>query len=41
MEIKNKKLGILEFGLMGAGIGQVFAQAAYYVPAVDSCLRRV
>ena len=34
MEIK--KLGIIGFGQMGAGIGQVFAQAGYDVVAVDS-----
>ena len=34
MEIK--KLGILGFGQMGAGIGQVFAQAGYEVVAVDT-----
>jgi len=34
MEIK--KLGILGFGQMGAGIGQVFAQSGYEVIAVDS-----
>ncbi len=34
MEIK--KLGIIGFGQMGAGIGQVFAQAGYEVVAVDS-----
>jgi len=34
MEIK--KLGILGFGQMGAGIGQVFAQAGYEVIAVDT-----
>jgi 3-hydroxybutyryl-CoA dehydrogenase len=34
MEIK--KLGILGFGQMGAGIGQVFAQSGYEVVAVDS-----
>ena len=31
-----KKLGIIGFGQMGAGIGQVFAQAGYDVVAVDS-----
>jgi 3-hydroxybutyryl-CoA dehydrogenase len=34
MEIK--KLGIIGFGQMGAGIGQVFAQAGYDVIAVDA-----
>lgn len=34
MEIK--KLGVIGFGQMGAGIGQVFAQAGYEVVAVDS-----
>jgi 3-hydroxybutyryl-CoA dehydrogenase len=34
MEIK--KLGIMGFGQMGAGIGQVFAQSGYDVVAVDS-----
>lgn len=34
MEIK--KLGVIEFGQMGAGIGQVFAQSGYEVIAVDS-----
>jgi 3-hydroxybutyryl-CoA dehydrogenase len=34
MEIK--KLGILGFGQMGAGIGQVFAQSGYQVNAVDT-----
>jgi 3-hydroxybutyryl-CoA dehydrogenase len=34
MEIK--KLGVLGFGLMGSGIGQVFAQSGYEVIAVDS-----
>lgn len=34
MEIR--KLGILGFGQMGAGIGQVFAQSGYEVIAVDS-----
>lgn len=34
MEIK--KLGILGFGQMGAGIGQVFAQSGYEVIAVDT-----
>ena len=34
MEIR--KLGIIGFGQMGAGIGQVFAQAGYDVVAVDS-----
>ncbi len=34
MEIK--KLGILGFGQMGSGIGQVFAQSGYEVIAVDS-----
>lgn len=34
MEIK--KLGIIGFGQMGAGIGQVFASAGYDVVAVDS-----
>jgi 3-hydroxybutyryl-CoA dehydrogenase len=34
MEIK--KLGIIGFGQMGSGIGQVFAQSGYEVIAVDS-----
>ena len=34
MEIK--KLGVIGFGQMGAGIGQVFAQAGYEVVAVDA-----
>ncbi len=34
MEIK--KLGILGFGQMGSGIGQVFAQSGYEVIAIDS-----
>ncbi len=34
MEIK--KLGVLGFGQMGSGIGQVFAQSGYEVIAVDS-----
>jgi len=34
MEIK--KLGVLGFGLMGSGIGQVFAQSGYEVIAIDS-----
>jgi 3-hydroxybutyryl-CoA dehydrogenase len=34
MEIK--KLGVLGFGLMGSGIGQVFAQSGYEIIAVDS-----
>lgn len=34
MEIK--KLGVLGFGQMGAGIGQVFAQSGYEIIAVDS-----
>jgi 3-hydroxybutyryl-CoA dehydrogenase len=34
MEIR--KLGIIGFGQMGSGIGQVFAQAGYEVIAVDS-----
>jgi 3-hydroxybutyryl-CoA dehydrogenase len=34
MEIK--KLGVLGFGQMGAGIGQVFAEAGYDVVVVDS-----
>jgi 3-hydroxybutyryl-CoA dehydrogenase len=34
MEIK--KVGVIGFGQMGAGIGQVFAQAGYEVVAVDA-----
>jgi 3-hydroxybutyryl-CoA dehydrogenase len=34
MEIK--KLGVLGFGQMGSGIGQVFAQSGYEIIAVDS-----